>query len=141
MKNNAQPRASRRAKQPWIDPSAALAELSLLAADQPIRPIEPRQKTPEPSEYEKDTDTLIRDILVAGSLKELLREARAASHTSLRGIAKKAGMAHSQLLAIENSNGKVELNTLARIAEALDCELRVSFVPIQDSKQTFETRL
>ena len=47
MKNNAQPRASRRAKQPWIDPSAALAELSLLAADQPIRPIEPRQKTPE----------------------------------------------------------------------------------------------
>jgi transcriptional regulator with XRE-family HTH domain len=71
----------------------------------------------------------------------LLREARAIHKSSLRTVAQKAGMAHTQLLAIENSNGKVELKTLARIADALECELRVAFVPRANLKQVIETRV
>lgn len=131
----------RRAKTPWINPSEALAMLAQLPADQPIRPQTPRKKLPPPTVYEKDTDLLIQDILVAGSLRELLRQARADNESSLRAVAQKAGMAHTQLLSIENSNGKVELGTLARIAEAMQYELHIAFVPKEENQRTLETRI
>jgi DNA-binding Xre family transcriptional regulator len=74
------------------------------------------------------------------NLRRLWLTARGSSH-SKKQFAQKAVMAHTQLLAIENSNGKVELKTLARIADALECELRVAFVPRANPKQVIETRV
>jgi DNA-binding phage protein len=127
-------------KEPWMNPAEALQLLSQLPSDQPIVR-QKKTKLPPPTTYEQDTDLLVQDILVAGSLRELLQQARAENNSSLRGTAQKAGMAHTQLLSIENSNGKVELATLARIAEAMQYELRIAFVPKEPQKRMLETRL
>jgi DNA-binding phage protein len=127
-------------KKPWMNPAEALQILSQLPSDQPIVR-QKKTKLPAPTTYEQDTDLLVQDILVAGSLRELLRQARAENDSSLRHVAQKAGMAHTQLLSIENSNGKVELATLARIAEAMQYELRIAFVPKEPQKRLLETRL
>jgi DNA-binding Xre family transcriptional regulator len=131
---------NRSAKQPWMNPSDALAELAALDASQPIRPLKTRNRSREDLGVADQHEQTVREIITAASLKALLLEARAARKATLRATASKAGMAHTQLLSIENSDGNVQLTTLSRIAAALDCELRVAFVP-KDNAPVLETRI
>jgi DNA-binding phage protein len=131
---------NRTAAEPWMNPTNALAELAALDATQPIKPLQKRSRELENQKAIEKADAMVQEILTTASLKGLLHEARAARKASLRSVASKAGMAHTQLLSIENSDGNVQLTTLARIAEALDCQLRVAFVP-NDNTAVMETRI
>ncbi len=131
---------NRKAKTPWMNPSDALAELASLNPNEAIKPIKPHNRRLEDAKATLRADELVNEIITTASLKALLLTARAKRKASLRNIAGKAKMAHTQLLSIENSDGNVQLVTLARIAEALNCELRVAFVP-NDNTPVMETRI
>jgi DNA-binding phage protein len=131
---------NRTAPQPWMNPADALLELAALEATQPIKPLQERTRELENQKAMIEADSMVQEILTTASLKGLLHEARAARKASLRSVASKAGMAHTQLLSIENSDGNVQLTTLARIAEALNCQLRIAFVP-NDNTAVMETRI
>ncbi len=127
---------NRKAVTPWMNPQDALAELATLNPNEPIKPLKPlkpRARELESLKAVNQAENLVNEIVTTASLKGLLVTARATRKASLRSVASKAGMAHTQLLSIENSDGNVQLGTLARIAEALDCQLRVSFVPNDDA--------
>ena len=131
---------NRKAATPWMNPQDALAELALLDSNLPITPLKKRTSIKlDQAELEKATD-MADIIFTAASLKNLLLEARGRRKISLRSVATKAGMAHTQLLGIENSDGNVQLVTLARIAEALDCQLKIAFVP-NDKTPILETMI
>lgn len=53
-----------------------------------------------------------------------------------RQLAERLGVAQSTVVALEKSeaDGKITLNSLQRVAEALDCELQYVLVPRQDLK-------
>jgi ribosome-binding protein aMBF1 (putative translation factor) len=123
-----------------ITPEQALAQLALLPADQPIRRKKPPKYLPRAVSKASEVDTLIESIIFAENLKDLIATARAQRGLSLREAAASAGMKHPQLVQIEQSSGRVELRTLARIAEALDFELHVSLVPKQGG-QSIEANL
>lgn len=129
---------NRKAAEPWMNPKDALAELAKLDPNEPIKPLKPRARKLESLKAIDQAENLVNEIITTASLKGLLLTARATRKASLRSVASKAGMAHTQLLSIENSDGNVQLGTLARIAEALDCQLRVSFVP-NDNAPVMET--
>lgn len=122
-----------------ITPEQALAQLALLPHDQPIR----RKKQtdlPKAVTTSNEIDTMIEEIIVAANLKELIVTARKQRGLTLREAAVNAGMKHPQFVQIEQSSGRVELRTLARIAQALDFELHVSLVPKQGGR-SIETNL
>jgi DNA-binding phage protein len=131
---------NRQAKTPWMNPTEALAELANLNPFEPIKPLKTRNRKLENQTAVQQADDMTNEIITAASLKGLLLTARASRNVSLRSVASKAGMAHTQLLGIENSDGNVQLVTLARIAQALNCELRVAFVP-NDNTPVMETRI
>ena len=56
-------KSPRRAKRSWIDPNSALAELSQVTTDQLIKPVPGNRDHIILTEYEADTDKLIRKIL------------------------------------------------------------------------------
>ena len=112
-----------------ITPEQALAELALLPHDQPIRPKRPQKQLSKAVTDSSQVDALLDEIIITSSLKDLIATARRRSGLSLREAAANAGMKHPQFVQIEQSSGRVELRTLARIAEALDFELHVSLVP------------
>ena len=112
-----------------ITPEQALAELALLPHDQPIRPKRPQKNLARAVTNASEVDALLEEIIIAANLKDLIAMARQRSGLSLREAAANAGMKHPQFVQIEQSSGRVELRTLARIAEALDFELHVSLVP------------
>jgi DNA-binding phage protein len=122
-----------------ITPEQALAQLALLPHDQPIRR-KKQNDLPQAVTTPNQIDTLIEEIVVAASLKELIVAARKQRGLTLREAATNAGMKHPQLVQIEQSSGRVELRTLARIAQALDFELHVSLVPKQGG-QSIKTNL
>ncbi len=131
---------NRKAPTPWMNPNDALAELAKLNPNEAIKPLKTRNRKLEDQTATQRADDLVNEIITAASLKGLLLTARAKRKVSLRSVASKAGMAHTQLLGIENSDGNVQLVTLARIAQALNCELRVAFVP-NDNTPVMETRI
>ncbi len=131
---------NRKAPTPWMNPNEALAELAKLSLSEPIKPIKTRNRKLENQTTAQQADNMVNEIITAASLKGLLLTARESRKVSLRSVASKAGMAHTQLLGIENSDGNVQLVTLARIAQALNCELRVAFVP-NDNAPVMETRI
>jgi DNA-binding phage protein len=131
---------NRQAKTPWMNPTEALAELAKLNPLEPIKPLKPRHRKLEDQTVAQHADDMMNEVITAASLKGLLLTARERRHASLRSVASKAGMAHTQLLGIENSDGNVQLVTLARIAQALNCELRVAFVP-NDNTPVMEARI
>lgn len=114
-----------------ITPEQALAELASLPHDQPIRRKKPSKNLPRATTNPSEIDALIEGIILTANLKELIATARQRRGLTLRAAAASAGMKHPQLVQIEQSSGRVELRTLARIAEALDFELHVSLVPKQ----------
>jgi ribosome-binding protein aMBF1 (putative translation factor) len=123
-----------------IIPEQALAELALLPHDQPIRPKKAQKNLPRAVTEPGQIDAMLEDIIFAETLKELIATARQQSGLTLREAAANAGMKHPQFVQIEQSSGRVELRTLARIAEALDFELHVSLVPKQGGP-SIETNL
>jgi ribosome-binding protein aMBF1 (putative translation factor) len=123
-----------------ITPEQALAELALLPHDQPIRPKKTQKNLPRAVSKPAEVDTMLEDIIFAATLKELIATARQQSGLTLREAAANAGMKHPQFVQIEQSSGRVELRTLARIAEALDFELHVSLVP-KHGGSSIETNL
>lgn len=112
-----------------VTPEQALAELASLPHDQPIRPKRPQKQLSKAVTDSSQVDALLDEIIITSSLKDLIATARRRSGLSLREAAANAGMKHPQFVQIEQSSGRVELRTLARIAEALDFELHVSLVP------------
>ncbi len=122
-----------------ITPEQALAQLALLPHDQPIRR-KKQNNLPQAITTTNEIDSLIEEIIFAANLKELIVTARKHRGLTLREAATSAGMKHPQLVQIEQSSGRVELRTLARIAQALDFELHVSLVPKQGGR-SIETNL
>lgn len=122
-----------------ITPEQALAQLALLPHDQPIRR-KKQNDLPPALTTTNEIDRLIEEIIFAANLKELIVTARKQRGLTLREAALSAGMKHPQLIQIEQSSGRVELRTLARIAQALDFELHVSLVPKQGGR-SIETNL
>jgi transcriptional regulator with XRE-family HTH domain len=57
--------------------------------------------------------------------------AREAKHMNQTQLAAKAGMNASKISRIENLAQNLTLNTLNRIAEALDCKVNIELVPKQ----------
>jgi ribosome-binding protein aMBF1 (putative translation factor) len=123
-----------------ITPEKALAQLALLPHDQPIRRRKAHKNLPQAVTTPAEIDTMIEEIIIAANLKELIVTARQQRGFTLREAATSAGMKHPQLVQIEQSSGRVELRTLARIAQALDFELHVSLVPKQGGR-SIETNL
>ncbi len=123
-----------------ITPEQALAELALLPHDQPIRPKKVAKNLPRAVSTSSEVDALIEEIIFTENLKDLITTARVQRGLTIRETAANAGMKHPQLIQIEQSSGRVELRTLARIAEALDFELHISLVPKQGGT-SIETNL
>ena len=123
-----------------ITPEQALAHLATLPHDQPIRRKKTSTPLPKAVTDVTEIDTLLEEIIFAANLKELMVAARQQRGFTLREAAAHAGMKHPQLVQIEQSSGRVELRTLARIAQALDFELHVSLVPKQGG-HSIETNL
>lgn len=123
-----------------ITPEQALAQLARLPHDQPIRPQKTPKNLPQAITTPSEIDAMIKEIIFAANLKELIVTARQQRGFTLREAATSAGMKHPQLVQIEQSSGRVELRTLARIAQALDFELHVSLVP-KHGGRSIETNL
>jgi ribosome-binding protein aMBF1 (putative translation factor) len=112
-----------------ITPAQALAELAHLPHDQPLRRPASNEQLPPAITSPAEIDGLFEEVMVLANLKQLLANARQRRGLSLRQAATSAGMKHPQLAQIEQSDGRVELRTLARLAQALDFELHLSLVP------------
>jgi predicted DNA-binding mobile mystery protein A len=71
-----------------------------------------------------------------------VRAIRDALGMSLRQLAKRVGLSHSRVAAIEQGevNGTLTLDTLRRAAEALNCELVYALVPKNTLLETIEYR-
>ncbi len=123
-----------------ITPELALAQLAQLPHDQPIRRQKVLKNAPKAVTDIAEIDTMVEEIIFAANLKELIVTARQQSGFTLREAAANAGMKHPQLVQIEQSSGRVELRTLARLALALDFELHISLVPKQGGR-SIETNL
>lgn len=77
------------------------------------------------------TDLLTAPFIQCEIQTDWLKRARLASQLSSRNLARRMGVAHSSYQIVERAekDGRVQLKTLARAAEAMNCELVYAIRP------------
>lgn len=68
------------------------------------------------------------DALLQDSLATLLQSARAAAHLSLADVAARLSVSRSWIHQLERDGANLQIATLARLADALGYDVRVTFV-------------
>lgn len=112
--------------------AAALAMLEAPegTAEPPIAGQTATERTYTPEELAE----FVRDTVVAHSVGEMLARARKGRHLSLRALAARLGDSHSRVVALEKATSRVEVQTVARFADALGYDLRLELVPRDGSE-------
>lgn len=77
----------------------------------------------------------IKAEVVARSAGELVEKAMQAQDVSLRELASRLGVVNSRVAEIRKAGQAIEVQTLARYAEALGYELEISFVAKDNGKR------
>ena len=70
----------------------------------------------------------LADALLQDSLSVLLQSARAAAHLSLADVAERLSVSRSWIHQLERDGANLQIATLARLADALGYDVRVTFV-------------
>ena len=95
-----------------------------------IRPATPVEKRCHKQIRKKTDDEFARrrkPVSASRVILAKLRSQRELKGLSLADMAKRTGMARSNLCRLEQNDENVKLETLQRYAEALDCELVIDF--------------
>jgi ribosome-binding protein aMBF1 (putative translation factor) len=99
-----------------------------------------------PSKSEIDTPTssqpgsraelmgFLDDLISHKRLGEALKAAREEQKLSTRALAKQVDLSHTRIQAIESANATLEMQTVAKIAEALGYQINVQFIPKDSSR-------
>ena len=91
-----------------------------------------------------DPDALRKRLGTASceeSLARLLRAARTDMNRSLTDVANSVGKTRSWISQIEKEGSNLQISTLKSYADALDCDVQVSFVPRDEDKKTVSAPL
>src|SRR5262249_8989779 len=86
------------------------------------------------------TPQQIEDVVVNGTVGDLLARAREISGRSLRHVADGAGLSRGRIQQVEKSEN-VEVATLVRVADALGYAVQISLRPKEAGKQPLKAEL
>jgi ribosome-binding protein aMBF1 (putative translation factor) len=98
----------------------------LLQDEQAYVPSQPAD--PSPGVTPEQMRSVIQAELVARSAGELVQKAMDSQQVSLRELASRLGVVNSRVAEIRKSGQAIEVQTLARYAEALGYDLEIAFV-------------
>ena len=87
-----------------------------------------------------ETEMHLHDTLISETVGKMFSLARKERKLSVRELAKKVSVSHPRVVAVENAGDKLEIQTLARFAQALNYDLEISLVP-RDGKATIKSKL
>ncbi len=82
----------------------------------------------------------LEDELIAISVGQLITQARKKRGLTLEQIGRVLNLGKARMSQIEKAGANLELHTLARVAQALEYDLKVSFVPKETNLEILEQR-
>jgi ribosome-binding protein aMBF1 (putative translation factor) len=99
----------------------------------------PSKSEIEPPEFSQpgsraELMAFLDDLISHKRLGEALKAAREEQGLSTRALAKQVDLSHTRIQAIESANETLEMQTVAKIAEALGYRINVQFIPNDTSK-------
>jgi ribosome-binding protein aMBF1 (putative translation factor) len=83
----------------------------------------------------------LADALLQDSLSTLLQSARSAAHLSLADVAERLSVSRSWIHQLERDGANLQIATLARLADALGYDVRVTFVARDEERSTLSAPL
>ncbi len=81
------------------------------------------------------------DALLQDSLSTLLQSARSGAHLSLADVAERVGASRSWIHQLERDGANLQIATLARLADALGYDVRVTFVARDEERPSLSAPL
>ncbi len=85
--------------------------------------------------------TTLEDEFIAQSVSELLTQARKQRGFTLEQIGRILDVGKGRMSQIEKEGANLELQTLARVAKALDYDVKVTFVSRRSNQSSIEGRV
>ncbi len=120
------------------EPDAELLALLEGIKDRPAKV--PNQIKLEPTTPQAIQATL-EDEFIAQSVSELLTQARKQRGFTLEQIGRVLDVGKGRMSQIEKEGANLELQTLARVAKALDYDVKVTFVSRRSDQSSIEGRV
>jgi len=83
-------------------------------------------------EFKKEWDALEPEFAII----QAMIDARKTTGLTQKQLAERTGIAQGDISRIENGNANPSLNTLKRLATAMDMTLKIEFAPVDNRKKT-----
>jgi len=83
-------------------------------------------------EFKKEWDALEPEFAII----QAMIDARKSTGLTQKQLSERAGIAQGDISRIENGNANPSLNTLKRLASAMDMTLKIEFAPADNIKKT-----
>jgi len=83
----------------------------------------------------------LADALLQDSLSTVLQSARSAAHLSLADVAKRLSVSRGWIHQLERDGANLQIATLARLADALGYDVRVTFVARDEERPALSAPL
>ncbi len=120
------------------EPDAELLALLEGIKDRPAKvPNQVKLETTTPQAIQ----TTLEDEFIAQSVSELLTQARKQRGFTLEQIGRVLDVGKGRMSQIEKEGANLELQTLARVAKALDYDVKVTFVSRRSDQHSIEGRV
>jgi len=90
------------------------------------------EKQLQDPEFKKEWDALEPEFAII----QAMIDARKTTGLTQKQLSERAGITQGDISRIENGNANPSLNTLKRLAAAMDMSLRIEFTPITKHEET-----